>query len=107
MPVYSNLNNYVFPFTIAEESQLVTVGYQEHVGLGGRFGSRVQELLGGASESELRLIASKRDRAMDSAKGFREVMRQYNHKQHQAIRHAKKYFVWENKSNHSQTPTKR
>ena len=56
---------------------MVAIGYQEHVGLGCRFASRVRELLGGASESELRLIASKRDRAMDSAKGFREVMQQY------------------------------
>ena len=76
-PAYSGLNNYVFPFTIAEESQLVDVGYQEHVGLGRRFASRVQELLGGATEAELRLIASTRNRSIDSAKGFRLVMASY------------------------------
>ena len=53
---------------------MVDVGYQEHVDLGCRFVSRVQQLLGGANEEELRLIASKHDRAMDSAKGFRQVM---------------------------------
>ena len=73
-PKYSHLNNYVFPFTIEEESQLAAVGYQEHVGLGRRLASRVQQLLGGASEAELRLIASTRNRSIDSAKGFRQVM---------------------------------
>ena len=73
-PEYSHLNDYIFPFTIEEESQLVAVGYQEHVGLGGRFASRVQQLLGGATETELRLIASTRNRSIDSAKGFRQVM---------------------------------
>ena len=76
-PKYSHLNNYVFPFTIEEESQLVDVGYQEHVGLGRRFASRVQQLLGGATEAELRLIASTRNRSIDSAKGFRLVMASY------------------------------
>ena len=56
---------------------MVAIGYQEHVGLGRRFASRVQELLGGASESELRLIASTRNRTIDSAKGFREVIASY------------------------------
>ena len=47
------------------------------MGLGRRFATRVQQLLGGATEAELRLIASTRNRSIDSAKGFRLVIASY------------------------------
>ena len=72
-PEYSHLNNYVFPFDIDNALELVPVGYQENVGMGRRFASRMQELLGNAAEDELRLISSYTERNFDSARAFRQV----------------------------------
>ena len=76
-PEYSHLNSYVFPFDIDNAVQLVPVGYQENVGMGRRFASRLQELLGDAAEDELRLISSFTTRNIDSAEAFRQVNSQH------------------------------
>ena len=73
-PEYSHLNSYVFPFDFDNAVQLVPVGYQENVGMGRRFASRLQELLENATEDELRLISSVNTRNIDSAEAFRQVI---------------------------------
>ena len=70
---YSHLNNWVYPFSRAESEQLVAHGYQEHVGLGRRWATRLQELLGGTANAEISFLTSDSDRAQDSAKGFKQV----------------------------------